>query len=221
MASFVTSSAISRRSSTFSFVERLTDARKLLQFPTGFSIGLVQAAIVELDDLVGDVDHGLVQERDERRVAALCRSALEHLGRGFPCHLGQQLQAVGVDRAQVPGVNTIGANVVELGDRDEYRLRGVGGGGLPKPCQRCAVAGLVNGEELIKAPAPLFSEKRRQMVVGCLLGLGTSGSDELLQAGDAGSHHLVAMEPFAGQLEEEGRFVVFKSALHEPQGQDL
>ena len=194
---------------------------ELLQLPLGPCRRPGQAAVEQVDDLVGGLLQGLAEERDEDGVPPLGRGPLQGLVGRPLAQPGQELEPVGVERPEVPAVDPPadqGGPPFQGGED-----RGGGGGDLPlpEPGQEGPVRRLVGDEQAVQERAPRFVQHGGEPLHRLALGTAACGDDHPLQDGDPGPHDLVGGELLARQLPEQQGAVVLQGPVEQPAGQLL
>ena len=76
--------------------------RSGLELPSRAGVGLLQRSIKEIDDLVNEVNRGLVKQGHEDGITPAIGHPLEGLTRGTTTNLGQELSAIRIQIAEVP-----------------------------------------------------------------------------------------------------------------------
>ena len=211
-----TTRPISRKSRTFSLVDRGDGEPEVLQVAAGAVVGVREAAVEQVEGLVGQVDQGLVEEGDEDRVAPLLGHPLEGLVRGPAGDLGEELQAVRAQRRHVPAVDPPAPAEGALLQGDEDRRRRGRRDGLLEPGQAGAAGGGVDGQQAVEPGLAVPGQDRGQPPVGLPLGPLSGRGDESLQVGDPRPLDPEAEQVLAGQAQEQGGAVVLQGAVHEP-----
>ncbi len=188
----------------------------LVQFAPGVLVGFGQAAVELVDRLVGDVDQRLPQESDQQRIAPLLGHPLEGLAGGPAGGLGQPLEAVGAEAAEVPSGDVGGLQELELLEGLQDRLRRVGDGRAAEPGERRPATRVVEDEQAVEQRPSRVAEQGFDEAEGLALRPLLGGDDDPFESGQAGPHDLVGAESLAGELEEQGRAIVLQGPLDEP-----
>ena len=94
--------------------------------------------------------------------------------------------------------------------------RRVGDGFLPQPAQQGPSCRRVRLQEAIEQGFALVGQQRCQLAKGLLVRLFARGGHKAFQPGHTRAHNALAVELFAGQLQQQGRFIVFERACQQP-----
>ncbi len=189
---------------------------EVLQVATGPVVGLREAAVEQVERLIGQVDQGLEEEGDEDRVTPLLGHPLEGLVRGPTSDLGQELQAVRGQRRYVPAVDTPLPAAGPLLQGGEDHRRRVCRGGLLEPGQAGAPGVGVDSQQAVEPGLAVPGQDRAQPSVGLLLGPLSGRGDDAFQVGDPRPLDPEAQEMFASQAQQQGWTVMLEGAVHEP-----
>ncbi len=140
---------------------------ELLQLALGPCRGPGQAAVEQVDDLVGGLLQGLAEECDEDGVAPLVWGPLQGLVGRALAQPGQELEPVGVQRLEIPAVDPpADQGGPPFQGRED---RGGGGGDLPqgqRPLKRCSGKDF---QQIVIAPTAATTFHDQARAVGILL----------------------------------------------------
>ncbi len=196
-------------------------------------VGLGQALVEEVRDLVRHLRVRLLEYGHEHGVAALLGLPLQRLVGVAAASRGEELEAVRVHGRDVQPVGADAAQVMEFGDLVLYGLRGVRRRAVLEPREgreaplrqapgHAAVgrAPLRDGQEQpVELRGPLGGQDVGEGAVGLPDGPFPGRGRRPLQPVEGGPHELVRLQPLGGQGDEQGLVVVLERPLEEPRGE--
>ena len=138
------------------------------------------------------------------------------LGRGFPPQLGEPFDPVRVEATEIPGRDAEPQQKRDLLERLDELGRRMGGRLVAEPLEHAAASGRVEVEEAIQDRMSLHGQQRSQPIEGLRLGLLARSGHQPFQAGEPWADNLITVELLAGQLEQQGGFVMLQRALDQP-----